>query len=501
MSTSRPRLVSRRGSNAAPDPFNVHADVNLNPNRTSSSTLTIVRVPSTPSAPSEPHQPSSPVHSHRKSLHYRKISLPSSTTTESPGRLSFAFSSFSGPNQRPSSPTSSPSSSPRLSASSFSSKPRLTPDRLVDLARQATNCSGSTLSGATFTPLPDDVYLPFLHRPSEVAAIIFQPPDAKLFTLLAQTFPVNQKENDSSSLPSDPTCWTYAQLICHLTQIDRDLAPDFVWAVAARKCIFSHSELIWERVKGALGIPPELDMDVQFLDDDEESPPASPHELTDTEQVCHWDSAVLDSPVLSKAVDVDEIAHSGNSDADHITIEPLIAPSSGTLTQGDGLGLGNIEEDVEEEFEDIQNPDQHRKEEDKEQDSIDPSNIQGLRITTSSLLFKSTPTPPHTSIDTPSSFTLASGLADISIRNREQHTHSRSSSFSSIGIGPFQRSESTGALSALWKSGSDGGDRDSAVSVSGYMSDGERVPGGGPLFPSNFARLGLASRGSPLPGM
>ena len=499
MSTSRPRLSSRRGSNAAPDPFNVHADVNLNPNRTSSSTLTIVRVPSTPSAPSEPHRPSSPVLSHRKSLHYRRISLPSSTTTESPGRLSFAFSTFSGPNHRPSSPTHSPSSSPRLSASSFSGKPRLTPDQLVDLARQATNCSGSTLSGATFTPLPDDVYLPFLHRPSEVAAIISQPPDAKLFTLLAQTFPTNQNENDSGCLPSDPTCWTYAQLICHLTQIDRDLAPDFVWAVAARKCIFFHSELIWERVKGALGIPPELDIDVQFLDDDEESPPASPH---DAEQVCHWDSAVLDSPVLSKAVEVDDMSHSGNSDADHITIEPLIAPSSATLTQGDGLGLGNIEEDVEEEVEDVQNPDQHRKEENKEQDSIDSSTIQGLRITTSSLPSTSTPTPPHTSIDTPSfsSSASASGLADISIRNREQHTHSRSSSFSSIGIGPFQRSESTGAVSALWKSGSEGGDRDSVGSVSGYMSDGERVPGGGPLFPSNFARLGFASRESPLPG-
>lgn len=471
------RLVSRRGSSSAPDPFNLHADVNLKPDRTSSSTLTIVPVPASP-VPDDQHRPSSPGHPHRKSFHHRRISLPSPTAPDAQGRLSFAFSTFSG---RPASPTGSPSSSPRLSG-----KPRLTPDQLVDLARQATNRSASHLT-STFTPLPDDVYLPFLHRPSEVAALISHPPDAKLFLLLAQTFPIHKIENNSiAPLPSDPTCWTYSQLICHLTQIDRDLVPDFLWAVAARKCIFSHSELIWERVKGSLGIPPELDIDVQFLDDDQESPPPSPHEpAPDADQVGHWDSAVLDSPLLSKAI-MDDFTH---SDSDHVIIEPLLAPSPGTvtLTQSYGLGLGNIVEDAEEEEEEEEVPNQADQHNNKDKDFIDPSKIQGLRITTSSLPVTSTQTPPHSSIDTPFS---PSAPADASIpRNREHtYTHSRSSSFSSIGIGPFQRSESTGDLSALWKSGSEGG------SVSGHLSDG----GEGPLFPGNFARLGLASRGSAL---
>jgi len=50
---------------------------------------------------------------------------------------------------------------------------------------------------ATFTPLPDDIYLPFIERPAEIAALISSPPDIKLFSLLAQTF--------SSNLPGQPS--------------------------------------------------------------------------------------------------------------------------------------------------------------------------------------------------------------------------------------------------------------------------------------------------------
>lgn len=79
--------------------------------------------------------------------------------------------------------------------------------------------------------------------------------------------------------------------------------------------------------------------------------------------------------------------------------------------------------------------------------------------------------------------------------NLPSRSHSRASSFSSIG--PFQRSESTGNLANSWTSaanssyaasvfgGSEAGDSASGLD---YMSDGDR-PVGNPLFVSNFARL------------
>lgn len=222
-------------------------------------------------------------------------------------------------------------SSPHLSGSGFSTKPRLTPDQLVDLARQATRAQGhsplpSASSGAvhspvlpavdaaTFIPLPFDIYLPFIDRPSEVASLITTPPDARLFNLLAQTFrgrrtpsveSPNPLESDKPvDLPRDPVLWSYSQLIYHLTKIDRDIAPDFIWAIAARKCIMSHSELIWERIKGALGVPPELDVDYDFLEDDQDSPQLSHSELR--AGVEDWEQAIADSPEHSREKSIED---------------------------------------------------------------------------------------------------------------------------------------------------------------------------------------------------
>ncbi|KAH6916063.1 hypothetical protein BKA70DRAFT_1501622 [Coprinopsis sp. MPI-PUGE-AT-0042] len=324
------RLSSRRGSTAAPDPYGLHADINDAPDRTSSSKLTIVRVLQQPTSPPLTlNDPPSSFTSVSRRRSYR--SSASGTTSPPPdgapaGRLSFAFSSFGhehgGGHRRdsstgsiggagPPSPGGSPrlrpvgpNQSPRMSAPSNSfTKPRLNPDQLVELARQATNprtlaqiaASANTpapdvsplppgspilrsqspslghasgvVAPATFTPLPDDIYLPFVDRPGEVAQLITTPPDAKLFNLLAQTLPKVYEgpppepstSPDDIQLPPDPARWTYEHLYVHLTQVDRDLESDAVWVAKAKKCILSHSELIWERIKGAFGVPPELD--------------------------------------------------------------------------------------------------------------------------------------------------------------------------------------------------------------------------------------------------
>ncbi|KAF8159553.1 hypothetical protein B0H34DRAFT_654496, partial [Crassisporium funariophilum] len=663
MAIPQRRVSTRRGSAAALDPFGIHSELNLNPSRSSSSTLTIVRVqqPQQQHASTPPlnlnEPPASPVLSQRR-LHRSRIAPPSGPPASSepsnpPGRVSFAFSSFGNNNNpRSSSPSGggsgrdhggppSPSSSPRLrpssphshSHSSFSAgKPRLTPDQLVDLARQATNPKPQQLQGqgptatdpsspgvadhahgvapATFTPLPDDIYLPFIDRPSEVAALISSPPDAKLFSLLAQTFSTKQPSPEDPAeksavaiaeriveLPRDPVQWTYNHLIYHLTRIDRDVAPDPIWAIAARKCVLAHSELIWERVKGGLGVPPELDIDYDFLDDDHlhlhSSGSSNTDDISDDEGRAangHWSDwdAVMDSPIharrASKRLSVESpnaslyrkddedqvhepskekdmrspqehlehmmvignfspppvITHHDASPldgagADYLSIEPLIAPQPQPSTSFSSLssnppplslpsslatgdGLGDIAEGAEEEEMEFESTTdacvtaraspaaQEIVEEDPH--LISPSQIQGLRISTSPLpvsqssgaqvgygtpppvLSPISPLPPYPSVPAPG---ISSSTSTGSV-NVPSAPHSRASSFSSIG--PFHRSESVSNLSASWGGGGGEG-KNYAGSVfsgseagdsSGYLSDGDRLPGN-PLFPSNFARL------------
>ncbi|KDQ27084.1 hypothetical protein PLEOSDRAFT_1097386 [Pleurotus ostreatus PC15] len=324
---------TRRGSVSASDAYGKHAHINVDPNRSSSSILTIVRVPTqainpfqNPAAGSIALQEPPRRHGHHHG-HGRR-------SQDGSERMSFAFTSFNS-SQAPSSSNSSdrglpsPTSSPRLRPSSptlsrqqkhhqpLKDKPRLTPDQLVDLARQSTDPNAlppsiATLQAqphsyspggrnhspsrspydspsptakdqltalstaasqgtapATFTPLPDEIYLPFIDRPAEVATLISNPPTVKLLALLAQTFPKKDdvpppSDATSDYLPLDPRDWTYAQLQHFLSTSTRQTYPDFLFAVLVRRCVMCHSELIWERLKGALGVPPELDVDVDM---------------------------------------------------------------------------------------------------------------------------------------------------------------------------------------------------------------------------------------------
>ena len=668
------RVSTRRGSVSAYDPFAVHAEINENPNRTSSSTLTIVRVvqQQTNTQPITLNEaPSSSALSQRRIPRRHQQSGPVSSTTSPasdsiPGnRLSFAFSSFSGAGPAQGGPSSSPSSnrdhppspssSPRLRPSSprlgpttpFPSKPRLTPDQLVDLARQATNprtltqLQGAPFSGpsspaplshspvlrahspkfgtssapatasvapATFTPLPADIFLPFVDRPSEVAALISSPPDVKLFSLLAQTWSkiIDPAADQTLSLPRDPARWSYNHLIHHLTKVDRDVAPDPFWALSARKCILSHSELLWERIKGALGIPPELDVDCDFTRDaDDDESCLDTDEISDDEGRAasgHWSDwdAVMDSPVFAraagrlssesptaslylgkrerertlsskddqeanfrtqvegklqglekgfvqtsaKAVDSPEIPTTGATTisptplgarsppdhesttltgglspptiieqpaspgitdaADYISIEPLLAPLSSISNlpplslQGSlgtiGDGLGDIAEGAEEEEEE-EGVDADKETALEDSDLISPSQIQGLRISTTPLPLSNS---FHASASTPPVPSPISPLPPYP-SGQSSLPHSRRSSMSS-SVGPFQRSESSGNLasrigesssySSINYASSDAGDSSGYTSDVGYDPVGDRAPGN-PLFPSNFARLAV----------
>ncbi|KAI0731364.1 hypothetical protein C8Q76DRAFT_613704 [Earliella scabrosa] len=383
------RLSARRGSIAAADPWGTHNDVNMNPSRSMTSRLTIVRVPQT--------DLEEPPRRHRR--HGSNASLNSQSSGKDggpPGRMSFAFSSFSAPGSpggvhggRPVSPSGSPRLRPSSpSASRFPSAlpghHKLSPEQLLDLARTSVNPrsplaspggpqlghSHSTVPApVSFTPLPESIYLPFIDRPAEVTALIHAQPNARLFALLQQTFPPDARapmgsEYEVSTASADSKEWTFADLEYWLTKVDRDVADDVHWIRKTRRCIMTHSELIWERVKGALGVPHELDVDDEGLElpEEESAPTLTTDEL---------DANVFepDSPVVSSQADPEV-----ESRGEEIIIEPVFVnqtPPHSAATDPMGSSLGDLREE-----------DENEAGEEKKAEEEEPE-VQGLRIITS----------------------------------------------------------------------------------------------------------------------
>jgi hypothetical protein len=482
----------RRGSISASDPYGKHIDINANPARTISSKLTIVRVePQQPDQ--EPPRSASPQQFRDRRQHKRHGSNSSvgSNHGES-GRLSFAFTSF-GPTNGSAGGRSSPTSGrttpgspggppPQQRKIPAFSKPRLAPEQVIELAKSSTHPKSSpsnfgsssiptSVSAPNFTPLPDDVYLPFIDRPSEVSVLISTPPTLKLFTLLTQAFPLDARQPDDTVTladfaEKDPRSWTRAQLEYWFRRVDRDVASDEEWAAKARACVHSHSELLWERIKGALGIPPELDVSEDGMEE--------------------GDMGGLDSSLVLSPVDVHHKPdfsltdhNPGNYpdvfDDDYetppLSIEPVFATDPNASQSGDQqVGLGDISEAAEEEAENT----------DAEQDAsslpqMQDEVIHGLRISTS---FSSPAS--HLLGNTPPSFTppIVAGGGDGGGISTSPHVENgyrlRRSNSSSSSI------QLDGRVSPYFTYR---GARDDD-----YSTSIERGPGS-PLFPTDFANL------------
>lgn len=305
----------RRGSMAAPDPFGTFP----NTTRTMTSTLHIIKAPS---------------HNTFQDANERSRQLTRTRARSNSGgnvgtRISFAFSGFGPVSPRRDNSSGSRSSEPSRSASPLNANARsksftnistmshtlLTPIQVYDLAQQCNNphsrpCSpvGNTSipsSPVNFTPLPEDYRLPFLDRPKEVEDLLSQPLTSKLFMLLAQTIPANS----SSSSAADPSSWRYPQLEHWLTQTSRDEVGDLEWVQKAKLCISTRSELIWERVKAALGVPPELDSvnELSGKHNDSRHGTPSPESRLDDENLTEsfgdtWVEPILTSSVSSSPI-------------------------------------------------------------------------------------------------------------------------------------------------------------------------------------------------------
>ena len=136
-------------------------------------------------------------------------------------------------------------------------------------SRPATPGPSERVAPAVFTPMPDEVLLPFVNRPAEITQLLNEQPTCRLFQLLKALFPDNMhamKEGEGKE--QDPTKWTFARLSQHLMETIRVECDDKSWVDLARTCIRSRSEALWERFKGALGVPPELE--VEDEEDEEE---------------------------------------------------------------------------------------------------------------------------------------------------------------------------------------------------------------------------------------
>ncbi|KAJ1302009.1 hypothetical protein OPQ81_000844 [Rhizoctonia solani] len=393
------RLSSRRGSMAAVDPWGKHYNERNQP-QSSTSRLTIVRVPNTSAVEEDPHGhspspgPYGGSRSFRERSHQRRSSWGANSGSDGEGdgrkrtRMSFAFSSFTpisptpvsarqGPPQRTGSPglgsgfaasfgpaqsrarTRSIGSNGGVDLSSHNPtqdrsgarQPQLSAQQLYELAMasrdpaapRSTSVQGvsAAVEPAHFTALPEGEILPFLDRPGEVEALINTPgtQSHKLFALLSVLFPRPKEDEPTKTevkeqvqdpeptpkaqvsqlmwppfpgeergekstrvvqpsspiavppskaapaqhplgLPPQPTQWTYAQLLTHLTQTTREQLPDKEWVLFARACIRNRSEALWERVKGCLGVPNDI-YEEDFEDDDEEESPIGPVGISD----------------------------------------------------------------------------------------------------------------------------------------------------------------------------------------------------------------------------
>ena len=281
------RLSSRRGSWSASDPFGHNAEAETA--RATASRITIVRAP-------QPVVEPPPRHRDRTSWGSAHSTSSSTSSGRAPGRLSFAFSSFT-PINGPASPGKggnahtlppsgppSPGGPPQLIRSNSGHSldrmsfpagrpPNLTPQQICDLAVNAishppsiTTPSNTQESPSTFLLLPDEQYLPFLDRPSEVTALLTSSPTSRLMALLSQTFPADLRVPYDPSAPhpvlnKDPAKWSFADLCRWLQTTTRTEANDREWVMKSRTCVLSRSELIWSRLKAALGVPPELEED------------------------------------------------------------------------------------------------------------------------------------------------------------------------------------------------------------------------------------------------
>jgi hypothetical protein len=350
----------------------------------STSRITIVRVPSQPLGAGDGDGAAVARRSSWGSNHSHSSSSGSTgARPASPGhRMSFALSSFTPivptadrNSPRPSSP-SQPTGShfqrnyANHSLSRSTAQP-LSPQQLYDIAKTCSTPPQSlpshsrpnTPGGAqnqspallpdVFTPLPDDYDLPFLHRPEEVSELISTPPTSRLFSLLGALFPKSSRPPSvtatSSDTGDDPKSWSFARLTTHLTTVTREEMDDRTWVSLARTCVRNRSEPLWERFKGALGVPWDLDAEEgeePFQNDNPRDIDGGYGDVAVDDEEYDPDEEAYIEPVFANSPNPASLLHPGSPHRQ--TLSPLPQENETFGFGGREGGMENIGEEKEE---------------------------------------------------------------------------------------------------------------------------------------------------------
>jgi len=330
------------------------------------------------------------------------------------------------------------------------------------------------------------VPVPFVDCAGEVKALFTSPqPGARLFALLTCIFPPHSAPRssvtDGPDFGSDPRQWSSAQLECWVKQVDRDVAPDEVWVGPICCCILYRNELIWERIKDALGPPPELDPN-DFKED--------PYTVDTRDDQYPKGRAFVESCVATPPPNPDPEPqpmpdHVSESNSSASTREPLIISSLSIKpvlmttspvaehdrpppTRPGSHRMHDISEDV--------------REESSENEDEEPAFSSPRRETIQRLCISTGPPPsglfatgPNQAPSSMCAFSMSSVPQQQQSPQVPGEVPSPSMRSGSMGSMLMQRGWSYAASNA---------------SSEAYDGAGERGPGN-PLFPTNFARLAL----------
>ncbi|WWC86994.1 uncharacterized protein L201_001876 [Kwoniella dendrophila CBS 6074] len=112
------------------------------------------------------------------------------------------------------------------------------------------------LEPVEYTQMEEDVLLPFVDRPEEVAELVEHPANDKLFKLLKAAFPKTPARSNWREI--EPDHWNWEEFLKHLTKISRNESPDYDWIFAARQSVRARSVALWEKLGVCLGCDGDL---------------------------------------------------------------------------------------------------------------------------------------------------------------------------------------------------------------------------------------------------
>lgn len=110
--------------------------------------------------------------------------------------------------------------------------------------------------------------------------------------LLKQTFPPDLRDVPSQAGERNPLEWSFDCLASFLTKCPRSESPDPIWVFKVRHCIRARSEVIWERLKDIIGVPPELNVDEPF---ERETPWPGDRQIRGVDEEDAWVESIFPS--------------------------------------------------------------------------------------------------------------------------------------------------------------------------------------------------------------